>query len=163
MATSIDLAVDTSALTAILLGEPDAPALLGALKAAPRIGLCASNRTELLVVLQTRPGDAGVERAKQFLASADLLAAAGVEHLVAATRIQHLSPCSGVAPLVPRAGVELLMPASRVEHLLAWARVEDLVAAFAVAGAYGAAEQHADGGKHGDGEPRSRCSRIERE
>jgi len=68
MATSIDLAVDTSALTAILLGEPDAPVLLDALKAAPRIGLCAPNRTELLLVLQTRLGDTGVERAKQFLA-----------------------------------------------------------------------------------------------
>lgn len=68
MATSIDLAVDTSALTAILLGEPEAPALLRALKAAPRIGLCAPNRTELLVVIQTRLGDLGVERAKLFLA-----------------------------------------------------------------------------------------------
>ena len=68
MATSIDLAVDTSALTAILLGEPVAPALLSALGAAPRIGLCAPNRTELLLVIQTRLGDTGVERAKQFLA-----------------------------------------------------------------------------------------------
>lgn len=68
MASSIDLAVDTSALTAILLGEPDAAALLGALMAAQRIGLCAPNRTELLVVIQARLGDPGVERAKQFLA-----------------------------------------------------------------------------------------------
>jgi ribonuclease VapC len=68
MASSIDLAVDTSALTAILLGEPDAAALLGTLMAAQRIGLCAPNRTELLVVIQARLGDPGVERAKQFLA-----------------------------------------------------------------------------------------------
>jgi ribonuclease VapC len=68
MATSIDLALDTSALTAILLGEPDAPALLRALNAASRVGLCASNRTELLLVMQTRLGDAGVERAKDLLA-----------------------------------------------------------------------------------------------
>lgn len=68
MATSIDLAVDTSALTAILLGEPDAPSLIGALTAASRVGLCAPNRTELLLVIQTRLGDAGVERARQFLA-----------------------------------------------------------------------------------------------
>ena len=67
MATSIDLAVDTSALTAILLGEPDAFGLLSALSAVPRIGLCAPNRTELLVVIQTRLGDAGVQRATQFL------------------------------------------------------------------------------------------------
>jgi ribonuclease VapC len=67
MATSIDLAVDTSALTAILLGESDAPALLSALHAAPRIGLCAPNRTELLLVMQTRLGDTGVDRAKELL------------------------------------------------------------------------------------------------
>ncbi len=67
MATSIDLAVDTSALTAILLGEADATALVHALGAAQNIGLCAPNRTELLVVIQTRLGDAGVQRAKQFL------------------------------------------------------------------------------------------------
>jgi ribonuclease VapC len=67
MATSIDLAVDTSALTAILLGESDAPALLSALHAAPRIGLCAPNRTELLLVMQTRRGDTGVDRAKELL------------------------------------------------------------------------------------------------
>lgn len=67
MASAIDLALDTSALTAILLGEPDAAALLGTLMAAPRIGLCAPNRTELLVVIQARLGDPGVERAKQFL------------------------------------------------------------------------------------------------
>jgi len=53
MATSIDLAVDTSALTAILPGESDAPALLDALSAASRIGLCAPNRTELFLVIQT--------------------------------------------------------------------------------------------------------------
>jgi ribonuclease VapC len=68
MATSIDLAVDTSALTAILLGESDAPALLSALHAAPCIGLCAPNRTELLLVMQTRLGDIGVDRAKELLA-----------------------------------------------------------------------------------------------
>ena len=67
MATSIDLAVDTSALTAVLLGEPDATALLTALTTALRVGLCAPNRTELFLVIQTRLGDAGVERAKQFL------------------------------------------------------------------------------------------------
>lgn len=54
-------------LSAILLGESDALALLSALSAAPRIGLCAPNRTELLLVMQTRLGDTGVQRAK-FLA-----------------------------------------------------------------------------------------------
>lgn len=67
MAISIDLAVDTSALTSILLGESEAPALLKILAAVPRVGLCAPNRTELLVVIQTRLGDVGVERARQFL------------------------------------------------------------------------------------------------
>jgi ribonuclease VapC len=34
----------------------------------PRIGLCAPNRTELLLVMQSRLGDAGPTRAKQLLA-----------------------------------------------------------------------------------------------
>ncbi len=67
MAIVIDLAVDTSALTAILLGEPEAVDLLVVLAAAARIGLCAPNRTELLLVIQSRLGDVGVERAKRLL------------------------------------------------------------------------------------------------
>lgn len=68
MATAIDLVVDTSALTAILLGESEATGLLAALAAAARIGLCAPNRTELLLVIQYRLGDVGVERTKRLLA-----------------------------------------------------------------------------------------------
>lgn len=67
MATAIDLAVDTSALTAILLGEPEAQDLLKILIAATRPGLCAPNRTELLIVMQARLGDLGVERTRTFL------------------------------------------------------------------------------------------------
>jgi ribonuclease VapC len=67
MAASIDLAVDTSALMAILLGEPEAPALLRALVAAARPGLCAPNRTELLLVIQARLGDPGIARARDLL------------------------------------------------------------------------------------------------
>jgi ribonuclease VapC len=67
MAISIDLAVDTSALTAILLGEPEAPALLRDLAAASRPGLCAPNRTELFLVIQARLGDPGVARARELL------------------------------------------------------------------------------------------------
>ena len=67
MATSIDLAIDTSALTAILPGEPEATPLLTVLAAAPSVGICAPNRTELLLVIQSRLGDTGVERAKMFL------------------------------------------------------------------------------------------------
>jgi len=66
--SAIDLAIDTSALTAILLGESDAAVLLRAMKRASRIGLCAPNRTDLLLVMQARLGDAGVDKAKQFLA-----------------------------------------------------------------------------------------------
>jgi ribonuclease VapC len=68
MATGIDLAVYTSALTAILLWEPEAADLLNALAVAARIGLCASNRTEFLLVIQSWLGDVGVERAKRLLA-----------------------------------------------------------------------------------------------
>ena len=67
MATSIDLAVDTSALIAIMLGEPEAASLLHVLANAPRVGMCAPNRTELLIVIRSRLGDAAVERAKLFL------------------------------------------------------------------------------------------------
>jgi ribonuclease VapC len=68
MAIAIDLAVDTSALTDILLGEPEAADLLAVLASAASIGLCAPNRTELLLVIQSRLGDIGVERAKRLLA-----------------------------------------------------------------------------------------------
>jgi len=68
MAIVIDLVVDTSALTAILLGEPEAADLLSALAAAAGVGLCAPNRTELVLVIQARLGDVGVERAKRLFA-----------------------------------------------------------------------------------------------
>lgn len=67
MAITIDLVVDTSALTTILLGEPEAEALLRTLIKASRVGLCAPNHTELLIVIQTRLGDPGVTRAQAFL------------------------------------------------------------------------------------------------
>ena len=69
MATSIDLAIDTSALVAIMLGEPEAEPLLTALASVPRVGICAPNRTELLIVIQSRLGDAAVESAKVFLSA----------------------------------------------------------------------------------------------
>lgn len=67
MGSSIDLAVDTSALTAILFQEPEAHHFLEVLSTTPRVGLCAANRTEFLVVVQARLGDLGVQKAKQFL------------------------------------------------------------------------------------------------
>lgn len=67
MATSIDLVVDTSALTAILLGEPEALDLLKTLATSRLAGICAPNRTELLLMMQARLGDPGVERARSFL------------------------------------------------------------------------------------------------
>lgn len=69
MASAIDLVVDTSALAAILLGEPEAPQLLAALMAAPRVGLCAANRSELFIVIQARLGDVGVAHARALLAA----------------------------------------------------------------------------------------------
>jgi len=51
-----------------VLGESDAPVLLNTLNAADRVRLSAPNRTELLLVVKTRLGDIGVERA---LASAE--------------------------------------------------------------------------------------------
>jgi ribonuclease VapC len=81
MARSIDLVVDTSALTAILLGEDDAQALLAALSAFSSPGLSAANRTELLIVLQCRLGDVGVQRAKSFLGRMQIRAAVVDERL----------------------------------------------------------------------------------
>jgi uncharacterized protein with PIN domain len=70
MATVIDLAVDTSALTAILLGEPEASDLLKTLVASTQPSICAPNRTEFLIVMQARLGDVGVERGPDLSADA---------------------------------------------------------------------------------------------
>lgn len=68
MDSSIDLAVDTSALTAIMLHEPEAREFLLVLAATDRIGLSAVNKTEFLIVTRSRLGVEGVHRALDLLA-----------------------------------------------------------------------------------------------
>jgi len=67
MDSVIDLAVDTSALMAILLGEQDAADLLEVMLSYKRIGISAANRTELLIVVGSRLGEAGVDCAKTLM------------------------------------------------------------------------------------------------
>jgi ribonuclease VapC len=64
----VDLAVDTSALVAILLGEPETEALLRVLGNASHPAIAAANRTELLIVIESRLGPRGAERALTLLA-----------------------------------------------------------------------------------------------
>lgn len=65
---SIDLAVDTSALAAILFREPESDAFLQALSNADRIGMSAVSKAELLMVIRSRLGAEGVARALDLLA-----------------------------------------------------------------------------------------------
>lgn len=68
MDCSIDLAVDTSALAAILFQEPEADTFLQVLSATGRIGISAVNKAELSMVVQSRLGATGVARTLDLLA-----------------------------------------------------------------------------------------------
>ncbi len=48
--------VDTSALVAVVLGEPDAEVFLRAMAAAPTLSVSAASLTEALVVVEARQG-----------------------------------------------------------------------------------------------------------
>ena len=67
------MVVDSSALVAILLGEPEGDALAVALAAAEMPVICAPNWLEAMMVTMARLGRPGV------LALAELLDAAGVQ------------------------------------------------------------------------------------
>jgi ribonuclease VapC len=51
--------IDSSALVAILLDEPDAPSLLDALEAATQRWLCSAHLLETAIVIEARKGPAG--------------------------------------------------------------------------------------------------------
>lgn len=68
MDSAIDLAVDTSALVAILLNEPECDSFLRTLSASGRIGISAVNKAELLMVILSRLGEEGVARTLDLLA-----------------------------------------------------------------------------------------------
>ncbi|MEB3195134.1 MAG: type II toxin-antitoxin system VapC family toxin [Cyanobacteriota bacterium] len=63
----IDLAVDTSAVLAVLLREPIAEAVLERLCQAVQPALAAPTRTEVLLVALVKLGEVGQERAREFL------------------------------------------------------------------------------------------------
>ena len=65
---SIDLAVDTSALVAVLFQDAEAEAVLQQLSVSGRIGISAANKTELLMVVGSRLGRAGRDKALELLA-----------------------------------------------------------------------------------------------
>lgn len=67
MASPVDAIVDTSALVAILLREPDAADYLQALTQISRWGIAAPNRTELLMVATARLGSEGMGFARALL------------------------------------------------------------------------------------------------
>lgn len=63
----IDLAVDTSAVMAVLLREPNCDAVLERLCGATQPAVAAPTRTEILLVALVKLGEAGQERAQEFL------------------------------------------------------------------------------------------------
>jgi len=63
----IDLAVDTSAVMAVLLREPNAEAVLERLCQARQPAVAAPTRTEILMVALVKLGEIGQERAREFL------------------------------------------------------------------------------------------------
>ncbi len=64
---SIDLAVDTSALVAVLFQECEAEAILHQLSLVGRIGISAASKTELLMVVGSRLGLTGRNKALDLL------------------------------------------------------------------------------------------------
>lgn len=63
----IDLAVDTSAVLAVLLREPRAEAVLERLCLAVQPAVAAPTRTEILLVALVKLGEIGQARAREFL------------------------------------------------------------------------------------------------
>jgi ribonuclease VapC len=72
----IDLAVDTSAVLAMLLREPGAEAVLERLCQAVQPAVAAPTRTEILLVALVKLGETGMERAREFLDQQALLTVA---------------------------------------------------------------------------------------
>lgn len=63
----IDLAVDTSAVLAVLLREPRCDAVLEKLCRASQPAVAAPTRTAILLVALVKLGEVGQERAREFL------------------------------------------------------------------------------------------------
>lgn len=75
------MVLDTSALVAILLGEPEQPALIGAMAEYEDILISAATLVEASIVMRAKTGDQGV-------ADLDELLAAAAVRCVAVDRVQ---------------------------------------------------------------------------
>ena len=76
------MVIDSSALAAILLGEPGCDALAIKLSAAERPVICAANWLEAMMVISARLGAAGVQALGELLDAAEVLVAPADAELV---------------------------------------------------------------------------------
>lgn len=76
------MVIDSSALVAILMGEPGCDALAVKLSGAPRPVICAANRLEAMMVISARLGPPGVQALGELLEAADVLIAPADAELV---------------------------------------------------------------------------------
>lgn len=67
-----DLVVDTSAVIAVLLGEPSSEAIIRALTSAAGALVSAASVAEIGIVAEARAGPRGGEHARDVLAAADV-------------------------------------------------------------------------------------------
>ncbi|MCT0212438.1 MULTISPECIES: type II toxin-antitoxin system VapC family toxin [unclassified Synechococcus] len=85
----IDLAVDTSAVVAVLLNEPGSDAVLERLCAAGQPAVAAPTRTEILLVALAKLGDLGLERARDFLEQQAILTVGWDQELADAAALAY--------------------------------------------------------------------------
>lgn len=81
----IDLAVDTSAVLAVLLREPSCDEILERLCEATQPAVAAPTRTEILLVALVKLGETGKERAQEFLERQAILSVAWDQELADAS------------------------------------------------------------------------------
>jgi ribonuclease VapC len=81
----IDLAVDTSAVLAVLLREPNCDAVLERLCAVSKPAVAAPTRTEILLVAVVKLGKAGQKQAQEFLERQMILTVAWDQELADAS------------------------------------------------------------------------------
>jgi ribonuclease VapC len=86
----IDLAVDTSAVLAVLLREPSCDEILERLCKATQPAIAAPTRTEILLVALVKLGVTGKERAQEFLERQAILSVAWDQELADASAVAFL-------------------------------------------------------------------------
>ena len=80
------MVLDTSALVAVLLAEPERDGFVSAIAAAPLRLLSAANALELSIVLLAKKGPAGLREMEAFLAAAKVEVVAFEEEQLAVAR-----------------------------------------------------------------------------